>query len=364
MAEAGTLAVGAIRTRHFTYTRRKSRCEVLKVHIVVRAYLRNVGYSVLAQVERAPWSNVYGLARTLLAVSTALTLALNPSWALFRPASGVAGIVNCSIPVSHLSLFCIAPTANLDAARLLGVLLLVIVATGWRPRITGLIHWWVSFSVYASARVIDGGEQTAAVLTLLLIPLTLTDPRRSHWQTLISTSISSKFDAINRLIGRYGYFIVQMQVSYIYLDACLEKLRVSDWLDGTIMYYVFSNKMLGAPHFLQPILTHLTTSPLVVLLAWPALLLEFSLGINLLLNPTLRVTLFWLGVLFHCLIALLIGIPSFATIMIAALLLGTIPVGWDLGRIPTPWSSALAAFFNLSGAPLRNPSRVAESPNS
>src|ERR1700682_127963 len=44
---------------------------------------------------RQPWTNVYGLARSLLAAATAATLAFNGSDVLFTPASGLDGGPMC-----------------------------------------------------------------------------------------------------------------------------------------------------------------------------------------------------------------------------------------------------------------------------
>lgn len=58
-----------------------------------------------------PWTNVYGLARTIIAVSTLLTLLLNRVDILFRPASGMSEYPICgnniSIFVWFLTIICI-----------------------------------------------------------------------------------------------------------------------------------------------------------------------------------------------------------------------------------------------------------------
>lgn len=292
------------------------------------------GVFVLSYLDTLnPWSNVYGLARTLIASATGLILAINPTWVLFRPLSGEQGIVNCVVPITHnASLFCLA-RSHLDFARIVAILILALVATGWRPRLTGVFHWWITFSFFASARVIDGGEQVASVLTLLLLPITLTDGRKWHWEHRAATPVESDSMAIQRLIAWFAAIALQIQVAYIYLNACIEKLRVPEWLDGTMMYYVFRDSLLGAPHYLQGMLFTVSASPLVVMLAWPALLLELALGTNILMRGFIRRILFYCGVLFHCMIAIFIGIPSFGLIMIAALLLGVIPIGWDLRSV-------------------------------
>src|SRR5690242_10304759 len=47
-----------------------------------------LGESAAAELGRSPWTNVYGLGRSLLAAGTLATLAASPSETLFRPAAG------------------------------------------------------------------------------------------------------------------------------------------------------------------------------------------------------------------------------------------------------------------------------------
>ena len=110
-----------------------------------------------------------------------------------------------------------------------------------------------SLSVLPSGRITDGGgEQVAAILTLLILPLALTDGRTWHWQVEVGARpIRSERDAVVRLVAFCAAWIIQLQVAYIYIDAVLEKLKVPEWLNGTVMYYVWSNNYFGAPHYLM-----------------------------------------------------------------------------------------------------------------
>src|SRR6202011_1493848 len=129
-----------------------------------------------------PWTNVYGVARSVLALATASTLAFSATGTLFRPAVGLPPAPYCLGP-GRISLFCLVPHDRLSLARWLGVAILLVVASGWRPRVTAIFHWWVAFSLFVSITIPDGGDQATAVITLLLLPVALTDPRRWHWQS-------------------------------------------------------------------------------------------------------------------------------------------------------------------------------------
>jgi antimicrobial peptide system SdpB family protein len=118
----------------------------------------------------APLTSSYGLARSLLALSTALTLLCNASGTLFTPVTGVP----YDPPLCHggraLSFFCTLPAARIDLMRWAAGLALLVVASGFRPRLTGPLHAWVAWSLQASATLVEGGDQIASNLALLLLP--------------------------------------------------------------------------------------------------------------------------------------------------------------------------------------------------
>ena len=317
-----------------------------------------VGNTVLRRLATPPWTQTIGIARSVLACGTALTLLANPTWILFRSPTGGASAY-CGALGGHLSLFCIVPSSQLDVARAIAVALLLVVASGWRPRLTGLFHWWVSYSFYVSGRVTDGGEQVTALITFLLLPAVLTDPRTWHWRPPARVEPQSEREALSRLVAYTALCLIQLQVSVIYLDACIEKIRVAEWLDGTVMYYVLTNNLFGPMAALKAMLLPLLSSPLVVAVTWPSLILEFLLGINIVLSRPLRGVLFVAGVLFHAIIAALIGIPTFAMAMWAVLLLGVLPIGTSLRRA-IPKRHARFAHNLRVGAPA-GPLPVAES---
>lgn len=266
-----------------------------------------------------PWTNVYGLARTLLAVGTASTLAFTPSSGLFRPAVGVPEVPVCAGPAA-VTIYCLFP-GHLEVAQWASVVVLLVVATGWRPRFTGLAHWWLSYSLHASAITLDGGDQVTEVLTLLLLPVTLTDPRRWHWEAppiprLGFVSSSARLLALSCLLA------VRVQVAAIYFHASTGKLRVEEWANGTAVYYWFTDPSFGAAGWLRPALMPLLTNPFgVALLTWGALFLEIVLFMALVMPTWAWGPVLVVGILFHAMIGVVHGLVSFSLAMIAALVL-------------------------------------------
>ncbi len=281
--------------------------------------LTQIGERARRWTAADPWTNVYGLSRTLLALGTALTLSFTGSQALFGPALGTPPAPYCD-GGRRISLFCVV-NGHLDLARILAVLILLLVASGWRPRITGALHWWVSFSFQASALTVDGGDQVTAVLTLLLLPVTLTDHRVWHWQPARSAASPGRAQAL-RLVALCALLAARVQVSGIYLHSSISKMSVAEWADGTALYYWLTDPTFGAPSWLAPVLMPLLThGHTVTLLTWGVIVLEFALAIGLFISPQRWTTLLALGIALHSGIAAVQGLTSFALAMIAALVL-------------------------------------------
>lgn len=105
-------------------------------------------------------SNVYGIARTLLAIGTLSTLLFNKKSTLF-----LYGLENDlqvePTSITKISLFFLIDNYNIALSISIFILLLVI--TGIYPRLTGVFHWWVSYSLSVSSYLVDGGDQIAAL---------------------------------------------------------------------------------------------------------------------------------------------------------------------------------------------------------
>ncbi|HVP60343.1 MAG TPA: sporulation-delaying protein SdpB family protein [Myxococcaceae bacterium] len=268
---------------------------------------------MLTRTDR-PWTNVYGLARSMLATATLLTLLADSSERLFQPlVVDDPGIIDRSA-IAGASLFFLARN-HLVAAKLLAVAVLLLVIVGWRPRFTALPHWWISYSFAASASMIDGGDQIAATLCLLLLPVALTDDRSWHW-----TGTGAGGPAAS-IAAQTGWVLIRVQMAIVYLFAAVLKFPSEEWANGTALYYWWRNPAFGAAGLLRPVTDWIGRTVLVVPLTWSALLLELCLAAALVAPLRFRSTLLPVAVLFHLGIALTHGLVTFAVTMSAALIL-------------------------------------------
>jgi len=314
------------------------------------------------------WTNVYGFARSLLASATALTLIFNPVSALFAPSAGAFDAPYCDSSFQRISLFCLAAPSHLGLLRWFAVLLLVAVASGYRPRVTGLIHWWVSHSFFVSASTIDGGDQATTMLSMLLLPVALTDGRKWHWDPPLPVPAGDRGAAVKRVLAMGALLMIRIQVAAIYFHAAAGKMPVREWADGTAMYYWLNHPTFGATGFLKPLISPvLVNGSTVALLTWSIIVVELFLMMGLLATRPARRVLLIAGVSMHMGILVLQGLFTFSLTMISALVLFLSP--WDepfalLSRATTAFSAAInraCKFFTRRStiASTRAPSREA-----
>ena len=281
--------------------------------------------SLAAKATRVSASafRVYGCARSLLALSTLCTIAFNSAQVLFPRRSA-----EC-IGAEALSLFCRVPETLLEPSRWIAVGVLASVLVGWLPRVTGVLHWWIAFSFAVSSTTIDGGDQLAANIALLLIPVTLVDKRPWHWED--ARSFLAMENLSSSVIAAAGLILIRFQMAFVYLEAVVGKLYLrQEWREGSALFYWLGDPTYGlsqsATALLSPILSH----PWAVKCAtWTVVLVEIALVAALLARGRLRPIILLLGLATHGLIALFLGLPTFSMTMIAGLLL-YLPPKWSL----------------------------------
>jgi antimicrobial peptide system SdpB family protein len=290
---------------------------------------------VLSHPAPVPWTNVYGLARTLVALGTAGTLAASSTATLFRPVLEIGDHPSCR-GVDAAAAFCLVPDGGLTTVRWACVAVLLLAASGWLPRWTALPHAYVSFSVWTSVAIPDGGDQIAAVLSLLFVLPALGDRRRWHWgRPLPPPETGAGRAAV--LAGSGALVVARLQMSVVYFQACVAKLSHAEWADGTAMYYWGNHAAFGPPGPLRPLTEPVLAHPLgTALLSWAPLFLELALSLTLLLPQRRRWWLLGAGLLFHGTIAVTMGLWSFGLAMAGGLLLLCAPLGGALERRPAP----------------------------
>ncbi|WP_028986848.1 sporulation-delaying protein SdpB family protein [Thermicanus aegyptius] len=297
-----------------------------------------------------PFTNVYGLARSMMAFSTFLLFLFNKTEWLFRPAQGLSEIDMSQNLVQKISFFNLFPN-HLEVARWIIVILMLIVMSGWRPRITGIIHFWIAFSVFNSAILLDGGEQVLTVMTLILLPITLLDDRKWHWSMPETRAGSAAY--LYKVMGAHVFItFARLQLSILYGQAAIERLKNPEWLDGTAVYYFFQIPMLGITETMKSLLNPILTSPFVFFITWGVTIVELFLAFGF-LAPKNRWKYFLAsGVFLHLGIAVLLGLWTFSLTMIACLIVSYVPEEKMLGlKWLSKWFNRKDVYTELQNNP-------------
>ena len=267
-----------------------------------------------------PWTNVYGLSRSILALSTFFTLLFNDVSYLFKPASGMDDYPARIILKYTFFSFGENNYLTLSILKLLALVILFLVVIGWRPRITAIPHWYLMVSLQNNLTVVDGGTQIAAVLTLLFIPIALLDNRKWHW------GVSHKTNEHAKIISFVTYNIIRIQIALLYFDSTIKKLAVDEWMDGTAVYYYISDPIIGFNNFFDFISRWFVNTPLITLPTWGTIIIQTILFLSLFAPKRYWSTILIFGIFMHEIFALLLGLVSFSITMTGVLIIYLVPL--------------------------------------
>lgn len=269
--------------------------------------------------HRRPW---FGVARTVLASGQIVLLAFTDPRALLVPVGDQPAAPYCD-GVKAISAYCIGGDVLAPSTRhVIMLIVLVVVASGFLPRATGIVHAWVTFSIAGSIALPDGGELAAKVVTLLLIPMCLTDDRWWHW-----TRPRSSLSPSARGVAYAALWAVRLQVAGIYLHSGVGKFASADWLSGTAEYYVLRDNMFGAAGWVRDLGVAVMSVPsLAFAVAWGSIVLEITVGVIILCGTDrLRRVALAAVIVFHVGIIVTIGLWTFALVMIGAVAVACLP---------------------------------------
>ncbi len=276
------------------------------------------------------WTNNVGLSRSLIAFALMMTVLFNDNSYLFDKE-----IINkLNFDVINLYTY-----FEPSVVKIITILILLMVISGYYPRFTALLHWLVTYSFSSTSVVVDGGDQIASIMTFLLIPILLTDSRKNHW---LKKQENISFN--RKIVPYFFFFLIQLQASFIYFHAAVGKFKVLEWLNGTAVYYWLNNNLFGVNDSFLPYVNLFLTNPfIVVTITWGVLVLELLLSSMLFIsNLRFKLVFMILGIIFHFLILLAHGLVSFFLIMSATLILYVPAKYFDYDKLKTIIRSRLS----------------------
>jgi hypothetical protein len=173
-----------------------------------------------------------------------------------------------------------------------------------------LLTWWSIHSVHARCPTLwDGGDNLLEILLLYAVPLDL-------WN---SAARGKQLGRVHVTLHNLGLLACMLQISVMYFTAGLAKVPGNYWQNGTAFYYVLASEEFGVTKVGRWIWDHRvllalsTWGPLVLQLAFPWI---YFFG-----RPWPRRIVLLLAMSFHVGILVLMGLNTFALIMIGAELL-------------------------------------------
>lgn len=261
-------------------------------------------------------TNLIGVARFILATGTLLTLMLSPYNAIF-----VEGSKNSTLSFfNNLNLFIIIKSHVV--AKLLSCTILLAVISGYLPQITGILHWWVSFSLFNKGYLVDGGDQITSILTLFLIPITVCEPRLNNWY-----KGNKNCNPYFSILVNVALFFISLQMSILYFHSSQAKLNVAEWTNGTAVYYYLNNNLYGPVPIVKNIVLNLLSIKIfAVLSTWSILIFEILLFAAIFMTKNTKKKLLYYALVFHFIIIILHGLVSFFFAMTGGLLLYLYPI--------------------------------------
>ncbi|MEO9484578.1 MAG: sporulation-delaying protein SdpB family protein [Ekhidna sp.] len=259
------------------------------------------------------WSNVVGLSRALLALGTLSTLLFNSVDVLFYQFEEIL-----QNDLQKFGLFYLLK-GNFVFAKILSIGVLGFVISGYYPRVSCILHWYVTASFMNVCSIPDGGDHVSSVLSLLLIPIVVMDPRKNHWDPPVTVE-----KKVGSTIASSFLMLVKLQMMAIYLHAFVAKLFVPEWTNGTATYYWLLHEYHGIHDLFAGVLGKLLSFPIpVIAVTWGTLAFEFLLAACILLEKgsSKKQYFLWAGISFHFGIFLIHGLGSFFLAMVSGLIL-------------------------------------------
>jgi antimicrobial peptide system SdpB family protein len=253
-------------------------------------------------------------ARSLLALAELTVLLGSSDRILFGAGPGASPSKLCS-GIGATSLWCITGTDShsLLGGRIIAVTILAAVVVGLWPRWLCVPHWYVAFSLATRMTTLNGGEEVAQIVTLLLIPMCLGDSRWCHWQ-----KPDHPMAPAWRGSAYAAHLLLRCQCAIIYLVAALSKLAYSSWRAGTAVPILLNNAQFGLPPGVRSVVEHLLAPARIgAVVTWAVVALEITIATTMLFTTRGRRAGLALAICLHSAIIIAMGLFSFGLVMIS-----------------------------------------------
>lgn len=207
----------------------------------------------------------------------------------------------------------------------LGVLVLLLWTLGFGRHFGTLLAWWSMHSLHSRCEgVWDGGDNLVAIVLLYAIPLDLWGGQRKPAHP------ESEAAKVATTLHNLAIFACVLQVCIMYFNAGIAKVPGKYWQNGTAFYYVLASEEFGMTS-LGPLVWN--NRLLLGMMTWAPLLLQLAFPwVYLFGRPWPRRVAVVGAMVFHLGILTLMGLSTFAVIMIGVEMLLLSDADWEALR--------------------------------
>lgn len=266
------------------------------------------------------------LGRSIVALGQLTVILFTPLSYLQDQIAGSDAYVQCSSFYSDWNILCNASIPDSVKISILSVILIFVIS-GYYPRISSILHFLVSITIYSGITLADGGESAAIVTTFWIAIIGLFDGRKNGWTQSFSSSKNSS--SLLFTISLAGALFLKIQCSLMYFHASVSKMSSDTWVDGTAMYYIIRMEMFGASPPFRDFMIWFTSQPVgTVVATHGTLVAELFIALSIWGNRNLKACAIVLSVLLHVSIIFILGISSFALVMIGLVISSASAYSW------------------------------------
>lgn len=280
-----------------------------------------LGAAVLRYWARSPHGLQLSVARSVLALSTVVVLAVNDASVLLHdPSSPGLRPSNCT-GLAALGAFCLAEPSSADVVRWLLVLLCLPTLVGAVPGLAAPLHAYAAFTLASNTVGIEGGDYLTASVTAVLALVCATDWRAFGWRPR-----SSGIPALRHIPSQVLLVTLKVQLAYVYLEAAVVKQTHPIWADGSALWFWLQQPNFGARAEIRSLLeAAFSHAPLLQAATWGVIVTEYVLAFSVLTarRRNARLMTLALSATMHLVFALVLGLVTFAISMIGLVLLIT-----------------------------------------
>lgn len=229
-----------------------------------------------------------------------------------------------------------------DAVLYAKVALLAVVALaytlGWRMRIVSplFVFLWLGFTMLNPVILNSGHYQPFRIMIILMLFADLSrrwslDARRRARRGVAETdAVASRIPRwLTNLLNNTAVVLIGFQLCTIYIASALWKLQGNTWISGHAVYYPLRLEELTLFPALNSFVWHLT--PLVLIASWMSVYLQLLFPLFL-LNRWTRIAALLGITAMHAGIGVLMALPWFSLVMIAADMLFIREESWAKAR--------------------------------